>query len=153
MVHRRTYLRAAALGVAGLAGCADDATGDPEGSGDGTTPTATPTETDSQSATARETYPDFNWDLLDGESPEAATTVELQRFAYDPLVARVPAGEEIRFPNRDSAPHTVTAPALGVDAGLQGGEETTLVVEEPGTYDYVCTLHPPDMLGRLVVEA
>lgn len=55
----------------------------------------------------------------------------MSRFAYDPLVARVLAGEETAFPNADSAGHTATASAAD---------------------DYVCRFHPPDMLGRLVVE-
>lgn len=63
----------------------------------------------------------------------------------------MPAGQAIPFPNTDSVPHTVTAPAANVDVTVQPGEEGTVTIDEPGTYDYVCRFHPPGMLGRFVV--
>jgi plastocyanin len=182
MRDRRTYLRSVATitataAVAGCSGNGDGADGGDGGDGqDGSdggettsteTPVTTPTETAASTPTATQTdtvgttagggagqseYPDYNWDQLDGVEATDATTVTISGFAYDPIVARVPAGTTVSFPNEDSAPHTVTAPALGVDKQVGGGAETSVTVEEPGTYDYVCRFHPPDMLGRLVVE-
>jgi len=171
----------ATVAVAGCSGNGDGQDGggdDGQGGGGGDdptpteTPVATPTETpeptpmgtgtgtgtaavDTTSgggATGQSEYPDYSWGQLDGVEATDATTVTITGFAYDPIVARVPAGTTVSFPSEDSAPHTVTAPALGVDRQVSGGAETTVTVEEPGTYDYVCRFHPPDMLGRLVVE-
>jgi|GEM_PF-1706513 len=120
------------------------------------TPTATGTAaagtTSAGGATGQSEYPDYNWGQLDEAEATDATTVTISGFTYDPIVARVPAGTTVSFPNEDSAPHTVTAPALGVDKEVSSGAETSVTVDEPGTYDYVCRFHPPDMLGRLVVE-
>jgi plastocyanin len=169
----------ATVAVAGCSGNGDGNDGsDGQGGADGgdatptETPASTPTEapastpigtetgtqmdpagtTSSGGATAQSEYPDYSWGQLDGVEATDATTVTITGFAYDPIVARVPAGATVSFPNEDSAPHTVTAPDLGVDNRVGGGGETSVTVEEPGTYDYVCRFHPPDMLGRLVVE-
>jgi plastocyanin len=178
MPERRTYLRSVAAVATGaaLAGCSGDDTGgdgsdrdgsggDGDGAGGDSTPTATATATATATSTvatdttsggsgpsAQDEYPDFDWAQLEGVSAEGATTVEITGFSYAPLVARVPTGEAITFPNTDSVPHTVTAPAASVDVTVQPGEEGSLTVDEPGTYDYVCRFHPPEMLGRLVVE-
>ena len=169
MQARRTYLRSVAAVVTGvtLAGCSGEDTGDDGSDGEGSDGDATPAATATSTGTAtpamdttaggsgpsaQEEYPDYNWAQLEGASAEEATTVEITGFSYDPLVARVPAGEAITLPNTDSVPHTVTAPAASVDVTVQSGEEGSVTVDEPGTYDYVCRFHPPEMLGRLVVE-
>jgi len=173
MRDRRTYLRSVATVTvtATLAGCSgngdggDGDDGQNGGNGDEATPTDTPASTPTATpaggagttsgdgATGQSEYPDYNWEQLEGAEATDASTVTMSGFAYDPIVARVSAGATVSFPNEDSARHTVTAPALGVDKQVSGGSETTVTVEEPGTYGYVCRFHPPDMLGRLVVEA
>jgi len=150
----------------------DGGDGQDGGNGDEATPTETPASTPTETpastpsatqasdagtasgdgATGQSEYPDYNWEQLEGAEATDATTVTISGFAYDPIVARVPAGTTVSFLNEDSAPHTVTAPALDIDKQVSGDSETTVTVEEPGTYDYVCRFHPPDMLGRLVVE-
>lgn len=179
MVSRRTLIRtvsgAAALALAGCTGSGGPGAG---GGGDGgedptATPTPRPTEQDTgttdamapdagttdamapgttaSGSQAQRAYPGYNWDRLDGASATTTATVTLSGFAFDPLVARAPPGT-VAFENEDSATHTVTIPALDVDKRVSGGGRTTVTVDEPGTYDYVCTFHGPDMLGRLVVE-
>lgn len=156
MLRRRTYLRSAttltatAL-VAGCTGAGDDTDDAGDDAGDGGAATSSPAGATAGGPTARSEYPDYSWDQLADASASAVTTVDVGSFAFDPLVARVPAGEAVSFPNADSAAHTVTAPALGLDREIQGGDEASITVAEPGTYDYVCRFHPPDMLGRLVV--
>ncbi|MEF8853323.1 MAG: cupredoxin domain-containing protein [Haloarculaceae archaeon] len=169
MRDRRAYLRSMAVVATGVtvAGCSGDGDGDGDGGGsdgsDGSddgdsTPAATATATPAMTTTgggsesgAQSEYPDYNWDQLEGVSATDATTVEITGFSYDPLVARVPTGQAIAFPNADSVPHTVTAPAADVDVTVQPGEDGSVTINDPGTYDYVCRFHPPEMLGRLVV--
>lgn len=165
-MQRRSFLAATGGVIAPLvAGClgADD-----EGAEE--TPTSTPTEEADESPTPTETetetptpteelddegtqerYSDYNWDRLENADAVATGTVTLRNSTFDPLIAAVKPGTDVTFTNEDSFGHTVTIPKLDVDEQLDGGQSTTVTVEETDTYDYVCTIHPPDMLGRIEV--
>jgi len=116
------------------------------GGGGGSTTTAGSGGGDAQS-----TYPDYTWDQLSDADPTETTDVTIRNFAFHPLVAAVSTGAEVTFTNEDSGSHTVTIPAMDVDEQLSGGSSTTVTFDEAGTFDYVCTFHSPDMLGRVVV--
>jgi plastocyanin len=67
---------------------------------------------------------------------------------YDPDVAKVPAGNNIEWTNNDDVAHTVTSSA---DAGatfdsslINAGEKYLLDTSklQPGTYEYLCIVHP-----------
>jgi plastocyanin len=131
-----------ALAAAALAGCGDAPSETPA-----STATLTPRPTDAQSR-----FPDFEWSLLEGAEPVATDTVVMRDLDFEPPVATMPAGTTVTVRNEDSAGHELSIPRLGVDEVLDGGEAVSFTVEEPGTYDYVCEYHPPDMLGRLMVE-
>jgi plastocyanin len=91
-------------------------------------------------------------------APTATVTITTFQFAPDPLV--VPAGTVITFENNDKIDHTVTAgtreaPTLDVFNGVLAEQGTTfeLILDEPGTYDYFCQIHPgPGMTGQITVE-
>ena len=73
----------------------------------------------------------------------AATTatVKMYDIAFDPKTLTVARGATVTFDNQDSAPHTVTDTALGIDSGLLNpGQKFSLVVTKP--LEYVCTVHP-----------
>lgn len=151
-IGRRAFVvSATTITTAALSGCLGQDGGGTSTDGSSPTGTATDTETATPEGDARQEYPDYNWEVLDGTEPEATTGITARNTAFDPVVAEVPTGEPVTFANNDSFEHTVTIPALDVDERLDGGEETTLTFEQEGTFDYVCTLHPPSMLGRLVV--
>lgn len=93
----------------------------------------------------------------------AATTVEVVDFAFVPASLEVDAGTTVTWSNGDGFAHTVTGgtrdrPAgtfdgpLG-DPAVHGGQGATFAVtfDEPGTYPYVCDLHP-SMTGEVVVR-
>ena len=73
-------------------------------------------------------------------------------WVFEPRVAQVQAGVPVRFTNHGGAAHTVTMDALGYDVTIPAGGEATRTFDEPGTYEYVCKFHPPDMRGTLVVR-
>ena len=97
-------------------------------------------------------YPDYDWEQLTRADAAETSSVTMEGSTFRPLVAKVSAGTEVTFTNEDSGGHSVTIPALSVDETVSGGSSTSVTFEEPGNYDYVCTFHPPDMLGRIVVE-
>lgn len=136
-MDRRLFLETAGLGLAPLiAGCLGGSGGDG----------ATPTQQGAQAA-----FPDYEWSNLDDANVVAATTIEMVDTSFRPLVAAFEPGTEVTVTNRDDFKHTITVPKLDIDETVGGGASTTITVQQTGTYDYVCRLHPPGMLGRLEV--
>ena len=76
--------------------------------------------------------------------PKGAAEVDIVDFAYSPEPVRVRVGESIGWTNFDTTPHTVTSSVDGWDSGvLDKGQTFAMTFDEPGTYVYICTLHPP----------
>lgn len=96
-----------------------------------------------------------------GEPDDGAATVTVKTFAFGPDPVVVPAGTPITFVNEDATTHTVTAGTREApepdrfDAELDGkGATFELTLDEAGTYDYFCALHPgPGMTATITVEA
>ena len=77
--------------------------------------------------------------------------VVIKTFAYGPKSITVPAGTTVTWINKDPEVHTV------VDKGgtfrseaLDSGDSFTFTFNEPGTYNFFCTLHP-QMTGTVTV--
>lgn len=87
-----------------------------------------------------------------GLTPARAASVAIQDFAFAPASVEVDPGETITWTNHDSARHTVTSDAGLFDSGSMGqGATFDLTPTEPGTYGYLCTIHPW-MIGEVVVR-
>jgi plastocyanin len=75
--------------------------------------------------------------------------LEIQDFAFSAVTAS--PGATVTVDNLDGEPHTVTATdgsfSQGIDAG---GSATFAAPSTPGTYSYICNIHP-SMQGQLVV--
>lgn len=151
-MDRRTFLTTAtAVSASLVAGCTDGgggATSSPTGSPTDS-PTDSPTGTATQGAQAK--YPNYNWGKLDGKSAHSTTTIEMRNFQFHPLIAAFRPGTELTVTNEDETAHTFTVPRLDIDENIEGGRQVSVTVDRTGTFDYVCTFHPPGMLGRLVV--
>jgi len=79
--------------------------------------------------------------------------VEIEGFAYDPDPVTIEEGGKVIWINRDSAPHTATAEDGSFDTGtLEEGKLKPETFKEPGTYAYVCSIHP-QMQGTVEVVA
>jgi plastocyanin len=83
------------------------------------------------------------------------TQVSIDNFKYVPDTLTVPAGTRVTWTNHDDMPHTVTSTgkpkALDSEA-LDTDDQFSHVFGEPGTYTYICTVHPK-MSGQVIVEA
>ena len=89
--------------------------------------------------------------------PDSAATsaspghITIANFAFSPAEIMVMRGTQVTWTNNDAAPHGLThkdgAPGKGV---LLPGEAVSRVYDTPGTFDYVCSVHPY-MTGRVVV--
>ncbi len=78
-------------------------------------------------------------------APVAAGTVAIRNFAFSPAVLKVKAGTTVTWTNQDTDPHTVTSAGSGgplKSAALTTGATYRYTFTKPGTYAYLCTIHP-----------
>jgi plastocyanin len=89
----------------------------------------------------------------EGEKHDAFTTSEFAVQAGQP--------QALRIDNTDSVPHSITAPAAGINIVVMPGIHTyTLLVRQPGRYLWFCTFvcdewamqHPGYMSGYITVS-
>lgn len=87
-----------------------------------------------------------------GDEPPRRHVIEISAFRYQPQTVEARAGDTIVWINRDVLPHTATDRASGWDTGsMAAGAQGSVVVEQPGSYAYVCAFHP-NMAATLVVR-
>ena len=73
------------------------------------------------------------------------------KWGYAPGTQRVQPGTWITWSNAGQDPHTVTAVDGSFDSGnLDPSEGFSWFFADPGTFPYVCTLHPW-MTGKVIV--
>jgi plastocyanin len=84
----------------------------------------------------------------------APNTITIDNFAFAPKSMTVSPGATVTVKNNDSTAHTLTANNKSFDTGgiNAGGSKTFTAPTKPGTYAYICTIHP-FMKGTLVVKA
>jgi plastocyanin len=81
------------------------------------------------------------------------TSLSIASFSYNPNPLTVAPGATITVSNVDSATHTVTSETKGLfDVTAEKGSPVTLTAPKaPGSYAFICTVHP-SMKGTLVVS-
>jgi plastocyanin len=86
-------------------------------------------------------------------TPVSASTsaVEIKGFAFNPPMIEISAGTTVTWTNQDVAPHTATSDDGSFDTGwLNKGQSGSVTFDQPGTFTYICTIHP-NMKGTVVV--
>ena len=93
-----------------------------------------------------------NGDCADLTGEGATFTITISDFAFDPNCFTASASQGISIVNQDAADHTFTITGTDVDVPIAAGQtfngESRAV--EPGTYDFLCTLHPT-MTGQVTI--
>lgn len=77
-------------------------------------------------------------------------TVELRMNCFTPTVLRVEPGTTVTFVNRDPIDHDLSGTNLGGFDQLSTGDAVQHRFDRPGTYPYMCYLHP-GMTGVVIV--
>jgi plastocyanin len=87
-----------------------------------------------------------------GESKPVATTevTMVKSYRFDPETIEIRAGQTVTWTNDDNFTHTVEVENQG-DHKVERGDSVSITFDEPGTFDYVCTLHSHDMRGTVIV--
>jgi plastocyanin len=85
-------------------------------------------------------------------SAQEEMTVSIQDFFFEPDQLTVAPGTTVTWVNDGQTPHTSTADDGTWDSGtLQPGESFSFTFDEPGTYSYLCEIHP-EMTGTVDVS-
>lgn len=115
--------------------------------------TGTPSATGSN---AGESGATGNPDCVDLTGEGATFTITIADFAYDPACFTASASQGISIVNQDDVDHTFTMTGTQIDVPVVAGEtfngEPIAGAVEPGTYDFLCTIHP-EMTGQVTVVA
>ena len=83
----------------------------------------------------------------------AKPEVKIHNFAFAPQRTTVKAGTTVTWINEDDIPHTVTSSSkLFKSKALDTRDKFSFTFTTPGTYAYICSVHPY-MTGAVVVEA
>jgi plastocyanin len=80
--------------------------------------------------------------------------IRISNFTFSPASVEVKAGTRVQWVNDDDAPHAVVGTDPGSplkSAALDTDDVYSLVLNEPGTYHYFCSLHP-HMTGLVIVK-
>jgi plastocyanin len=82
-----------------------------------------------------------------------ATTISIREFMFAPTAMTVPVGTTVRWKNLDGEPHTVrSVDSTFASNALDQNDSFAFKFDQPGTYRYVCSIHP-QMVGTIVVKA
>jgi plastocyanin len=82
----------------------------------------------------------------------APPVVHIANFAFAPATLTVPVGTTVTWVNGDDAPHVVAEQhRMFRSRALETQDRFTHTFAEPGSFTYLCTLHP-HMVGTIVVE-
>jgi plastocyanin len=88
-------------------------------------------------------------------SPVATDKVDLPRsYKFAPAAITVPSGTTVTWTNSDNFTHSVDlADDPSEPSVMSPGQSVTLTFDTPGRFAYVCSFHPNDMRGVVVVTA
>lgn len=83
----------------------------------------------------------------------ADPTISIHEFMFAPTSVTVTAGTTVHWKNLDPEPHTVRSiDATFKSDALDQDDTFAFKFDKPGTYRYVCSIHP-QMLGTIVVKS
>jgi plastocyanin len=133
---RKLVLVLVAMCALGLTACASDDGGGTTGAETGTTGTTQ------------------NGQCADLTGEGATFTITISDFAFDPNCFTASASQGISIENQDAADHTFTITGTDIDVPIAAGQtfngEPISGAVGPGTYDFLCTLHPT-MTGQVTI--
>ncbi len=93
-------------------------------------------------------------DLKEGTMQEGKPVMlSIKNFAFEPAELKIKKGTTVKWQNFDSAPHDVTS-TTGKELGsatLSANDAYEHAFNEPGTFEYYCSIHPR-MKAKVIVE-
>jgi LPXTG-motif cell wall-anchored protein len=84
--------------------------------------------------------------------PLADASVTMKDIEFKPRTLSISPGDRVTWTNRDTAQHNAVDDGEFRTPLLEKGERASVTIDDAGTYNYVCTVHP-GMNGKLVAES
>jgi plastocyanin len=86
-------------------------------------------------------------------APAAAdSSIAIRNFMFEPMSLVVAAGTKVTWKNYDGEPHTIHSIDDAFRSGALDQNDTfSFQFDKPGTYRYVCSIHP-QMVATIVVK-
>jgi len=79
--------------------------------------------------------------------------ISIHDFSFSPVSMTVVVGATVRWKNFDGEPHTIRSIDTSFRSDPLGQNDSfAFKFDKPGTYRYVCSIHP-QMVGTIVVKA
>ena len=86
------------------------------------------------------------------QAPTAEVNINIVDFRFDPAVVTVNVGTRVTWTEVGPTVHnTVSKDKLWESPILNPGQKFSYTFTRPGTYEYLCTLHP-EMVGKVIVK-
>jgi amicyanin len=86
-------------------------------------------------------------------APATDAEVDIDQFTFLPQRITVKAGTTVTWINEDDVPHTIVSSSkVFKSKALDTADKFSFTFTTPGTYAYICSVHPY-MTGAVVVEA
>ena len=81
-----------------------------------------------------------------------ANIIVMKDFDFTPMIMTVKAGTTVTWKNLDGEPHTVVSPdGVFRSHALDQGDTFTFKFDKPGTYKYLCSIHPK-LTAAIIVQ-
>lgn len=77
--------------------------------------------------------------------------ISIQNYSFNPTIANVKVGSLVVWVNNDTVAHTVDGGTVFRSSILQPGDTFSYTFMSPGSFTYICSLHP-NMKGSIIVE-
>src|SRR5437763_11411021 len=89
-------------------------------------------------------------DCTSKKATKLTGTLMAKGFAFSPNCFSVASGSTISIANGDARAHNFTVRDTDVAVPVPAGETAKAIAPAPGTYHFVCTIHPA-MTGTMIV--
>lgn len=80
----------------------------------------------------------------------APSNINIAGFAFSPKTLTVKKGAVVIWTNNDSVSHKIKSDTFNSDV-LKPGQSFPVTLNNTGTFDYSCAIHP-SMTGKIIVE-
>jgi len=90
--------------------------------------------------------------VTEAQEKPATNEVNIDNFMFTAMELTIAPGTQVTWVNKDDVPHTVVSVEHKFKSkALDTDEMFSFTFQDPGTYEYFCSVHPK-MTGKIIVK-